>query len=101
RCSLLPRKSSCDRLQCTQSQALLATASLDSVSVTAAAPESVLLETAWLPAAERPLERADMLLQDGSIAAIGVGLDMAGRDARRVDASGHLVIPGVTNAQTH
>jgi 5-methylthioadenosine/S-adenosylhomocysteine deaminase len=63
-------------------------------------PEATLLENAWLLDAERPLEQADMLVQDGAIAAIGHQLDRTSQ-VKRVDASGHLVLPGLVNAHTH
>jgi cytosine/adenosine deaminase-related metal-dependent hydrolase len=65
-----------------------------------AAPETTFFSDAWLLDAERPLQRADLLVQSGSVAAIGVGLEPP-REARRIDASRHLVIPGLINAHTH
>jgi 5-methylthioadenosine/S-adenosylhomocysteine deaminase len=47
----------------------------------------------------RPVETADILIEDGRIVAVGPGLDSAGAEV--VDASGRIVMPGFINAHTH
>ncbi len=44
--------------------------------------------------------RADLLLEDGQIAAIGKRLDV-GPDTQVIDASGLLVLPGGVDVHTH
>ena len=44
---------------------------------------------------------ADILVEGGQIAAVGVDLGDAAADAEILDASGHLVIPGLINAHYH
>ena len=48
---------------------------------------------------ELPFETADVLIEDGAIAAVGRDLDARG--ATVVDASGTIVMPGLINAHTH
>src|SRR5690606_12294473 len=48
----------------------------------------------------RRLENADVLLQDGKVAAVGTGLP-AGADAIRVDGSGKWVTPGLIDVHSH
>ena len=45
------------------------------------------------------LPNADVLIEDGSIAAVGPNLDAA--DARVIDASGDIVIPGFIDTHRH
>ena len=45
------------------------------------------------------LDGGDLLIEDGRIAAIGHHLDAA--DARRIDATGMIVMPGLINAHIH
>jgi 5-methylthioadenosine/S-adenosylhomocysteine deaminase len=45
------------------------------------------------------LERADLLIDGGSIAAIAADLDAV--DAERLDAGGKLIVPGFVNAHMH
>lgn len=46
-----------------------------------------------------PFEKADVLIEDGAIARVGQGIEA--KDARVVDASGMVVMPGLINAHTH
>ncbi len=46
----------------------------------------------------RVLDRANVLVRDGRIAAIG---DVSAPDARRIDASGMIVMPGLIDAHAH
>ncbi len=46
------------------------------------------------------LEGADVLLQDGRVAAVGVGLD-APANAQRVDGTGKWVTPGIIDVHSH
>lgn len=46
-----------------------------------------------------PFERTDILIEDGAIARVGHDLDAA--NARVIDASGTIVMPGLINAHTH
>lgn len=46
------------------------------------------------------LEGADVLLQDGRVAAVGVGLD-APASAQRVDGTGKWVTPGIIDVHSH
>ncbi|HEY7516978.1 MAG TPA: amidohydrolase [Methylomirabilota bacterium] len=46
------------------------------------------------------LVRADVLIEDGRIAAVGPGV-AAPSTAREIDAAGRLVVPGLMNAHTH
>ena len=48
----------------------------------------------------RRLEQADVLLQDGKVAAVGSGLS-AGADAIRVDGRGKWVTPGLIDVHSH
>ena len=43
--------------------------------------------------------RADVLVQDGRISAVGPGLSCA--DARRIDAAGCFVLPGFIDTHSH
>jgi hypothetical protein len=59
-----------------------------------------------VPGANRPhLDGADILIDDGRIAAIGPGLAqseaVARRNPRVIDATKRIVIPGFINAHTH
>src|SRR5256885_16476445 len=46
------------------------------------------------------LERADVLIEGERIVAVGPEL-AAPADAQRLDATGHVVLPGLINAHTH
>ena len=46
-----------------------------------------------------PFEAGDVLIEDGAIADVGSRLDA--RDAKVVDATGMIVMPGLINAHTH
>ncbi|VXB37240.1 Amidohydrolase [Luteimonas sp. 9C] len=48
----------------------------------------------------RRLEGADVLLQDGRVAAVGTGLD-APANAQRVDGTGKWVTPGIIDVHSH
>jgi 5-methylthioadenosine/S-adenosylhomocysteine deaminase len=51
-------------------------------------------------AADTEYERADVVIEDGVIAAVGP--DIAATDAaREIDGTGHLVMPGLVNAHFH
>jgi len=50
-------------------------------------------------AASRTAETADILIRDGRIAAVGPDIDASGCEI--LDATGHLVIPGLINAHLH
>lgn len=45
------------------------------------------------------LERADILVEDGAVAAVGA--DLHARDARTLDVAGRIVMPGLVNAHSH
>jgi 5-methylthioadenosine/S-adenosylhomocysteine deaminase len=53
-----------------------------------------------LDAARTALERADVLIEDDRISRVGHALE-APADARELDASQHIVLPGLVNAHTH
>jgi 5-methylthioadenosine/S-adenosylhomocysteine deaminase len=53
-----------------------------------------------LGSAPAALRRADILIEGDRIAAVGAGLG-APAGAREIDASRHLVLPGLGNAHTH
>jgi imidazolonepropionase-like amidohydrolase len=65
-------------------------------------PAAVLVRnaTVWTSAAAGTLERADLLVRDGRIAAIGTGLT-APADAVVIDAAGRHVTPGLIDAHSH
>jgi 5-methylthioadenosine/S-adenosylhomocysteine deaminase len=48
---------------------------------------------------ELPFEPGDILIEDGAIVRVGPGLEAA--NARVVDATGMIVMPGLINAHTH
>jgi 5-methylthioadenosine/S-adenosylhomocysteine deaminase len=48
---------------------------------------------------ELPFEPSDILIEDGAIVRVGPGLEAA--NARVVDATGMIVMPGLINAHTH
>jgi len=53
-----------------------------------------------LNSARNALERADVLIEDDRI--VAVGLEVSGvADAQRLDATGCIVLPGLINAHTH
>ena len=56
--------------------------------------------TIWTMEGDGVMENADLLIDDGRIAAIGEGLD-APRDARVIDATGKHVTPGIIDAHSH
>jgi imidazolonepropionase-like amidohydrolase len=56
--------------------------------------------TVWTSAAQGRLERADLLVRDGKIAAIGTALP-APSGALVIDASGKHVTPGIVDAHSH
>jgi imidazolonepropionase-like amidohydrolase len=56
--------------------------------------------TVWTSAAQGRLERADLLVRDGKIAAIGSALP-APAGALVIDASGKHVTPGIVDAHSH
>jgi dihydropyrimidinase len=58
-----------------------------------------LLITGGTVVSPRGTERADVLVRDGLI--VGVGADAVSDDARRIDASGLLVLPGVVDEHVH
>ncbi len=45
--------------------------------------------------------RADLLVRDGLIAAVGTGLDVDTRTATRIDADGLIALPGLVDLHTH
>lgn len=49
----------------------------------------------------RVLEKAYLIIEDGKIKSIGVGVPPAGDYEKRVDATNRLVLPGFINAHTH
>ncbi|MEU9833209.1 amidohydrolase family protein, partial [Streptosporangium sp. NPDC048047] len=49
----------------------------------------------------RVLPRADVLIEDGTIAAVGPGLADAAGDAEIVDAAGRIVLPGLVDTHRH
>jgi cytosine/adenosine deaminase-related metal-dependent hydrolase len=60
----------------------------------------VFLRQGWLFEPDAPFEQADLLIHGGRIAERGSRLDVP-RGADVVDASGHVVVPGLINAHTH
>ncbi|MGE3666505.1 MAG: amidohydrolase family protein, partial [Steroidobacteraceae bacterium] len=67
-----------------------------------ATPAQVLIRngTVWTMDAAGVLEHADVLMENGRIAAIGRGLQ-AGKDALVIDATGRYVTPGIIDAHSH
>jgi imidazolonepropionase-like amidohydrolase len=67
-----------------------------------ATPAQVLIRngTVWTMEATGILERTDVLLENGRVAAIGRGLQ-AGKDALVIDATGRHVTPGIIDAHSH
>jgi 5-methylthioadenosine/S-adenosylhomocysteine deaminase len=73
------------------------------------APNPQLLLPSWLATAAENLPDAGLLpegavlVEGGTIAAIGPAKDLIGRfpNAERVDLSGHLLMPGLINLHTH
>ncbi len=47
------------------------------------------------------LDRADVLVDGQTIAAVGPALDVAGGEVREIDGSGKLVMPGLVNGHFH
>jgi len=68
--------------------------------VRSATPASISIDNAWVLDAQRPLQQVDLLREGGTIAAIGPRLDMP-PGVQHVDASRHLIVPGLINAHTH
>jgi 5-methylthioadenosine/S-adenosylhomocysteine deaminase len=64
----------------------------------AAAP--ILLRQGWLFEPDRPFEQGDLLVRDGRIVGRAAHLD-GPADCVVVDASQHVVLPGLINAHTH
>ncbi|MEO0425361.1 MAG: amidohydrolase family protein, partial [Pseudomonadota bacterium] len=64
-------------------------------------PEALLIRnaTVWTLEGEGKLEGADVLVRDGRIAAVGQNL--AGRNARVIDAAGMHVTPGIIDEHSH
>ncbi|MDJ0928317.1 MAG: amidohydrolase family protein, partial [Gammaproteobacteria bacterium] len=56
--------------------------------------------TLWTLEADGILQNADLLIEDGRIAAIGTGLE-ANRDATIIDGTGKHVTPGIIDAHSH
>lgn len=56
--------------------------------------------TIWTGGPAGRLEKGDLLVQDGLIAAVGTGLEVP-EDAVRIDASGLHVTPGLIDAHSH
>ncbi len=67
---------------------------------TIASPPVLITGATVLVGDGRRLEDADVLLQDGRVAAVGTGL-AAGADAIRVDGSGKWVTPGLIDVHSH
>ncbi len=53
-----------------------------------------------VPITAEPIDGATVLIEDGKIAAVGVGLDIP-RDANVIDAAGQWVLPGFIEAHGH
>ena len=53
-----------------------------------------------VPITAEPIEGATVLIEDGKIAAVGVGLDIP-PDANVIDAAGGWVLPGFIEAHGH
>ncbi len=66
------------------------------------APRSVLLRNAtlWTCGPAGKLEKTDLLVKDGKIAAVGTGLE-APADALVVDATGKHITPGIIDCHSH
>jgi imidazolonepropionase-like amidohydrolase len=65
-----------------------------------AAPPTVIQNATIMTAAGDVLDDADILLQDGTIAALGTDLD-APSDARVIDGQGRFVTPGLIDSHSH
>ncbi|MEM7053739.1 MAG: amidohydrolase [Pseudomonadota bacterium] len=65
-------------------------------------PDAVLIRNAtiWTATEDGILEQADLLIEDGEIAAIGEDLS-APRGAMEIDAEGRHVTPGIIDAHSH
>ena len=59
-----------------------------------------LIKTALLDNGRMILFRADVLIRDGKIAAIGA-MRSAGTEATTIDAAGKYVLPGAVDAHVH
>jgi imidazolonepropionase-like amidohydrolase len=79
--------------------ALAATDSYPSTYRPAAGAPTLIRNAVILDGAGRRLDGADLLLQDGHIAAIGPGLSADG--AEIVDAQGRWVTPGLIDVHSH
>jgi len=82
---------------------LTALAGVLSLSLPLAAPataQTILIDNAHVFDGERMLDRADVLIEDGLIAAVGA--ELARPDgAERVDGEGATLIPGLIDSHTH
>ena len=76
-----------------------ATAYASTYAPIASAPVLITNATVLIGDGQR-LEGADVLLQDGRVAAVGVGLD-APANAQRVDGTGKWVTPGIIDVHSH
>ncbi|MCD9006268.1 amidohydrolase family protein [Luteimonas sp. XNQY3] len=76
-----------------------ATAYASTYAPIASAPVLIANATVLIGDGQR-LEGADVLLQDGRVAAVGIGLD-APANAQRVDGTGKWVTPGIIDVHSH
>ena len=63
-------------------------------------PPTVIRGATIMTAAGETLDNADLLLQDGTIAALGANVE-APSDARVIDGSGRFVTPGLIDSHSH
>jgi imidazolonepropionase-like amidohydrolase len=64
------------------------------------APPTIIRNATVMTAAGETLDGADLLMQNGAIAAIGTNLD-APSDARVIDGTGRFVTPGLIDSHSH